>query len=410
MNNLIRLLILIVLLEIILGYALYLRDSPRMTGNYISSTLYVLDKIKLDKKLKEKKGKFGAQRRKLEEAEERRKLEEAEERRKLEEAEERRKLEEAEEQRILVEAEEQRILAEAEEKRILAEAEEMRKLEKASCEEYINLNRVLTIGDFGYHRKPMKIQTSNYNLNISDFSDKYIIVIAGNSEALGISQKKQERLHSKLEEKLKNKFQSDNIIVFNLSDTAFFLNGQLHALQNFSKIYNPDLVIFYTGGNEMRLHTYVEDMVSNGFYLNLDNGYWYKFFKDNKIYQKCLNNKIFLTQLNFLKKRDSIDISRYINNGFLKIKEYFSNINANFIVYLHPLNKEKEEVQEMMKEFQDIKILDKRFINLSNEDLNLEFDDAFHTRDSNIMASKILEDIILNHEQKIINKINISSK
>jgi hypothetical protein len=377
MKSLIKLLILIVVLEIILGYALYLRDSPRISGHYISSTLRVLDKLIPDKKLKETKGKF-------------------------EEEELTAQMEQIAEEELTAQMEQ---IAEEERK-----AEEKRKLEEANCEEYINLNRELTIADMSYHRGPMRFQTSNYNLNISDFSNKYIIVIAGNSEALGNLQKKQERLHSKLEEKLKNKFKSDNIIVFNLSDYGFFLNGQLHSLQNFSKIYNPDLVIFYTGGNEMRLHKYVEDMVSKGFYLNLDNGYWYKFREDNKIYQKCLNNKIFLTQLNFHKKRDSIDISRYINNGFLKIKKYFSNINTNFIVYLHPLNKEEEEVQKMMKELQDIKILDKRFFNLSNEDLNLEFGDTFHTTDSNIMANKILEDIILNHEQKIINKINISSK
>ena len=106
MKSLIKLLILIVVLEIILGYALYLRNSPRMTGNYISSTLYVLDKLKPDKKIKEQKGKFGAERRKLEEAEERRKLEEAEENRKLVEAEEKRKLAEAEERRKLEESEE----------------------------------------------------------------------------------------------------------------------------------------------------------------------------------------------------------------------------------------------------------------------------------------------------------------
>ena len=377
MKSLIKLLILIVVLEIILGYALYLRDSPRISGHYISSTLRVLDKLIPDKKLKETKGKF-------------------------EEEELTAQMEQIAEEELTAQMEQ---IAEEERK-----AEEKRKLEEANCEEYINLNRELTIADMSYHRGPMRFQTSNYNLNISDFSNKYIIVIAGNSEALGNLQKKQERLHSKLEEKLKNKFKSDNIIVFNLSDFGFFLNDQLHSIQNFSKIFNPDLVIFYTGGNEMRLHKYVEDMVSKGFYLNLDNGYWYKFREDNKIYQKCLNNKIFLTQLNFHKKRDSIDISRYINNGFLKIKKYFSNINTNFIVYLHPLNKEEEEVQEMMKEFQDIKILDKRFFNLSNEDLNLEFGDTFHTTDSNIMANKILEDIVLKHEQKIINKINISSK
>jgi hypothetical protein len=400
MKSLIKLLILIVVLEIILGYALYLRDSPRKTGHYISSTLYVLDKLIPDKKLIEQPalGKFGAEKRKLKEAEEKLKLEEELAAQMEQIAEEKLKLEEELATQMEQIAEEER------------KAEEKRKLEEANCEEYINLNRALTIADMKYHRGPMKLQASNYNLNISDFSNKYIVVIVGNSEAFGSSQKMQEKLHSKLEEKLKNKFKSDDIIVFNLSDYGFFLNDQLHSIQNFSNIYNPDLVIFYTGGNEMRLHRYVKNMVSEGYYLNLDNGYWYQFLEDNKIYQKCLNNKIFLTQLNFNKKYDSIDISKYINNGFLKIKKYFSNINTNFIVYLHPLNKEDEEVQEMMKEFQDIKILDKRFFNLSNEDLNLEFDDAFHTYDSNIMANKILEDIVLNHEQKIINKINISSK
>jgi len=346
MKSLIKLLILIVVLEIILGYALYLRDSPRRTGHYISSTLHVLDKLIPDKKLKEKKGKFGAERRKLEEAE---------------------------------------------------------------CEEYINLNHELTIADMRYHRSSIKLQTSIDNLNTSDFSNKYIIVIAGDSEAYGEKQGIQKRLHFRLEEKLKNKFKSDNIIVFNLSDYGFFLNDQLHSIQNFSKIYNPDLVIFYTGGNEMQLHNYYENMVMKNLSFNFDNEYWYEFFQNNKIYQKCLNKKIFFTQFNFHKKHDSLDLSRYINNGFLKIKKYFSNINTNFIFYIHPLNTEKIG-QALLQEFKDIKIPDKRFLNLSNEDFNLEFVDKFHTSDSNIMANKIIEDIVLNHEQKIINKINISSK
>jgi hypothetical protein len=150
-------------------------------------------------------------------------------------------------------------------------------------------------------------------------------------------------------------------------------------------------------------------MISKNISLNFDNEYWYEFFQKNKIPQQCLNKKIFLTQLNFHKKHDSLDVSRYINNGFLKIKKYFSNIDTNFIFYIHPLNTEKIG-QALLQEFQDIKIPDKRFLNLSNEDFNLEFMDLFHTSDSNIMANKILEDIVLNHEQKIINKINISSK
>jgi hypothetical protein len=150
-------------------------------------------------------------------------------------------------------------------------------------------------------------------------------------------------------------------------------------------------------------------MVIKNISLNFDNEYWYEFFYNSKILNKCLNKKLFLTQSNFHKKRDSMDITRYINNGFLKIKKYFSNINTDFIFYIHPFSL-KWTVDTVLQEFQDIKIPDKRFLNLSNEEFNLDFQDAFHTIDSNIMANKILEDIVLNHEQKIINKINISSK
>ena len=406
MNTLFRLLILIVLLEIILGYALYLRDSPRLTGNYISSTLYVIDN-------------FGAQKRKALLAEKEAERLEAErlekEAERLEKEAERLEKEESEK----AEAAAAEAIRVAEEKRRFEEAEEKRRFQEANCEEYIYLNRELAIADVNFFRRPIKLQTSIDNLNTTDLSNKYIIFIAGNSEAYGTDQRMQERLHFRLEEKLQNKFKSDNIIVFNLSDYGFFLNDQLHSVKNFSKIYNPDLVIFYTGGNEMNLYNYFKGMVlNNEISLNLDNEYWYEFFElgfnpaeimNNKIYQKCLNQKIFLTQFNFNEKDDFINVSRYLNNGFIKIKEYFSNINTNFIFYLHPLNKEKIG-QARLKEYQDIEIPDKRFFNLSNENFNLDYVDLFHTKNSNIMANKILEDILLNHEQKIINKINITSK
>ena len=63
-------------------------------------------------------------------------------------------------------------------------------------------------------------------------------------------------------------------------------------------------------------------------------------------------------------------------------------------------------IKKRILELQGIEISDKRFINLSNENYNLEFEDLIHTTDTNIMADKILEDILKNHEQKIISKIN----
>ena len=146
--------------------------------------------------------------------------------------------------------------------------------------------------------------------------------------------------------------------------------------------------------------------------LNLDNEYWYEFSEKKHIFQECLDEKKFLTHLNFQENHASLEISRYINNSFFDIKKYFDEINSDFILYIHPFNAKKIQlledlsIKKQILELQGIEISDKRFINLSNENYNLEFEDLIHTTDTNIMADKILEDILKNHEQKIISKIN----
>ena len=50
MKYLIKILITLLLLEVALGYIYYIRDSTRLTGNYISSTLRVIDRLMLEQK------------------------------------------------------------------------------------------------------------------------------------------------------------------------------------------------------------------------------------------------------------------------------------------------------------------------------------------------------------------------
>ena len=50
MNNLIRILIALLLIEVAIGYMFYLRDSTRITGNYISSTIRLIDRLMPEQK------------------------------------------------------------------------------------------------------------------------------------------------------------------------------------------------------------------------------------------------------------------------------------------------------------------------------------------------------------------------
>ena len=133
------------------------------------------------------------------------------------------------------------------------------------------------------------------------------------------------------------------------------------------------------------------------------------------IFEECLDEKEFLKNSNFQVDHASLEIKRYMNEGFFEIKKYFDEINSDFMFYIHPFHPESIELWRLDKfdkiakqnllKLREIQISDKRFINLSNENFILDFSDRYHTRDSNMMADKILEDILITYEQKIISKI-----
>jgi hypothetical protein len=343
-----------VVFEIITGYTFYIRDSSNLTGNYISSTIRVIDKIK-------------------------------------------------------------RLAYKNKEKSITINENKLNEI--INCQDESNLNHVLEIADMNFYRRPPKFQSTNEFLNTVDFTNKYIIFIAGNSEGFGSSMDKQNRIHSTIQEKLKNKFISKDIFVLNISDYGFNLNDQLESVSFFSKIYKPDLVIFYTGGNEIKNNNRYEDMIMGNAFgqnptsLNIGNEFWYSFIDEqSKEHSKCLNEKIFLTDKNLKTEHSSLDIQGYIKRGFKKINTYLNNENIDFIFYIHPFSGENTYKDKLFRKnlvkLQNINIQDKRFINLSNENFNLDFVDTFHTKDSNIMANKIVKDILINYEHKITKKIN----
>ena len=117
-----------------------------------------------------------------------------------------------------------------------------------------------------------------------------------------------------------------------------------------------------------------------------------------KNYQKCLDKKIFLSKYNYQKNHDSFDLQSYIKRGYNQIKDSLEQRNVDFIFYIHPFNNKidgDDLIISNVKKLKNINILDNNFINLSNKNINLEFIDNFHTRDSNIMANKIFNDILL---------------
>lgn len=344
-----RFLIALILFEVILGYAFYLKNSSKLTGNYISSTLKLLNKIEviLGYKIKEN---------------------------------------------------------------IIKENKTEQKSLVLNCKKETNYNQTFEVADMTFFRRPIKFQTNIDFLNTAELTDKYIIFIAGNSETFGYYQNEQKRIHTILQEKLKNEFKSKNIFVVNLADIAQFINDHLKSVQSFSEIYNPDLVIFYTGGNEVAMDNSYKDMINRNLSLNIENKLWYSFFNGTSTkYIKCLDEKFFLTKNNFKKEHTALDVQNYIKESYSKTKKFLVNKNIDFIFYIHPFNdkiKGTDLLRSNIKKLKDIDISDDSFINLSSKNLDLEFVDNYHTKNSNLIATEMFNQILMNYEKKIKFKIN----
>ena len=345
MKIFLRISIFLLIFEIILGYAIYLKNSTKLTGNYISSTMRLFNKLE---------NKFQKQ-----------------------------------------------------SKPINLKKEE---LESSDCKVKFKDNHLIEIADMNFFRRAIRFQTKTAFLNNADLSDKYLVIITGNSETFGSYQDDQKRIHTLLENKLKEKFITKDIFVVNIAYPGQLINDNLRSIKSFSKIYNPDLVIFYTGGNETRLSHYYKNMTDSGESLNIENQYWYSFVNNsfNKN-QECLNKKMFLSKYNFNKGHSSLDIQNYVKNGYNKIKTFLDSKEIDFIFYIHPFNNKiigDEIIRSNIKKLRNFDIADNKFINLSNKDFDLDFLDNFHTRNSNFMAIKIFNDILEKHEKKINFKLS----
>ena len=362
MNKLFKLLIFILIVEILLGYLIYIRNSSLKSGHYISSAITTW--VKLNRKIKNIK------------------------------------------------------------KIDFTETKEINNLE---CNNIFNQNINLNIAGFNSFRKKIPFQTSLEFLNTFDSSKDYLIVILGNSETFGEYTDQQSRLHSVIQNKLRNKINlyidsnkkinNGKVFVFNLSSIGGMMSDHLTELLNFSDIYMPDLAIFYTGGNEIKLNEMYSDVIKKEFYSTKSNKFYSfdKFFNSTLNYdygefEKCLNKIDFVNKENFIKNNLISNVDNHIKDIFFKINNTLSKKSINFLFYIQPFNKSKDQKNSRNINYKLIKnifIENKNFnnLNLSNENLKLDYVDIFHTRNFNQISEIILEDIWKDYKNDIQKKI-----
>ena len=167
MNKLFRFLVLILTIEILLGYFFYIKNSTLLSGHYISSTIYTINKVI---KILKAPNLDVVENKKIED-----KIDN--------ESESQKKINKSEEESNL-----RRISAKAEEEASLKDSQ-------IKCQEYLNSNQHIKFSGINALRRQLDMQTDLEFLNTFDEEKHYLVVLIGNSETFGVYQEFDKRLH-----------------------------------------------------------------------------------------------------------------------------------------------------------------------------------------------------------------------
>ena len=355
-NKLFKILVFVLAIEIILGYGIYFKTSSLVSGYYVSSSLRFIDKII---KLAEPT------------------IDEYKEKKKI------------------------------------------REIKLIDCKKINEKNQILNISGFNSYRKPIRFQSNLNFLNTFDQEKDFLILIVGNSETFGWYQKDGDRLHSMLQKKLRKKINTKDIFVLNLSYAGGMISDHLTDTLNFSEIYHPDLVIFYTGGNELHLEQTYKDILDD-YSLNMENLKLYSFEKKNEhnssaylfpnTLQKCLSDSLYFTKKKFNKFNPNIDVEIHIKKNFEKINKSLKDKSIDFLFYIQPFNKELSKSKKDIENYKKITSLslpDKSFknLNLIDKEIKIDYVDLFHTLNTNNTSDYLLNDILIKFGETIKDKI-----
>ena len=288
-----------------------------------------------------------------------------------------------------------------------------------NCEYSINKNVIFNIAGFNSYRKKIPFQTNLKFINSFDQNKDYLILILGNSEVFGdLIEDKEGGIHVDIQNKLMNKINLTNednleinkgkIFVVNISQPGGMMADHLTDLLNFSEIYSPDLAIFYTGGNELKLTGYYKQILQKEFYSEANNKFYsYDTNKfDQKEFENCLNRNNFVTRENIVKSNFLLNVEDHIKDVFEKIDNNLTKKSINYLFYIQPINNTIAPLPNH-KKMKNISIPNKNFINLNlDKNLKLDFIDLFHTKNFEQTSSLITNDIWKVYKNDIQKKIS----
>lgn len=290
--------------------------------------------------------------------------------------------------------------------------------EDKKCQDYRFNNQHIKLSGIRSLRRPLEIQTDIDFLNNFNKDKHYLIYLIGNSETNGSFQDFEKRLHTLIQKNLRNKLNTDNIFVVNISNHAGMLSDHLNDLFIYSRLYEPDLTIFYTGGNELLLKKFYREILDGEITINKENFIRYNFEKNSLINPNnirfCLNGKKFLNNRSFTRSTAEVKISEHFKHHFYNIKNELNKKDLDFLFYIQPIL-EKYPYNDFWSsvEMEDVNILknlnidSKNYINLNftNIENELKFVDLFHTSNAKIISNIISEDITSKFLDKIVDKI-----
>jgi len=265
-----------------------------------------------------------------------------------------------------------------------------------------------TIVDFQENRidRNIRLQTSYENFfNKENFDDNIIILLSGSSELYGSYHKT--KIHKILQDNLNKYFKTDKIIVINSSNHGSFISDEINAIQTLIEKYPVNIVVSYSGANDVKYlsNFYLGRFNEDKFYsTNLNSWLW---FAEPKNY--CLDN-LFYTKENYLMHMDDQAL-KLLKKNYQKFLAILKKNQLNYMIFMQPFKTDKS-IENSHKNFEilkSFKLDDDNFTNMNEfqtfMNLDLKFVDETHTKSENKISDFIQNKIIEKYRAQIEKKI-----
>jgi len=251
----------------------------------------------------------------------------------------------------------------------------------------------------------LKTQIISKKININFFNSEifkdinndriFKIVFIGGSEMAGSIHDEGMLYHNYLQESLQKKYNTKNILVFNLAQDGYRIEDIKFAIDQTLKLFKPNLVITHTGANDLILF---KRQLHNEFSESIYHKKMNEWINLNQIIYSCNENRNII--FNKPDKLESL-LKERLENKLLNYNSFLRGKNLDYITGIQGYSPKhltvRPELEILESNFEKLNVL-----NLSKVNDKVPWADANHSYDPKLIVDEYFNEIVDVHSETIL--------